>query len=374
VLNENIISVTPAILDEWSVLKGIGDVNEQQEINSTWSGCGTYGRLGGISGTMNRADFSSSALIEGLQIEAVSAIMVTSEKGEKTMTLSRAGAGFVVTDKDNYPADVATINGLFNGCLDIRTQEKITDNPDNHADLEVTLETAKSVVTFLDSARGEIVGVALSKSNEKNEAFVRLLSEASVYSIQYPPQINTHPMDYVDAQLLQVSQDQMSSVAVRTGEDRYVLTASEDGSDIVLQDMPAGKQYKGTDYKTVFGALSSLRCQDVVSAENAPEELEFDSVYTCKLKDKTVYKLTLAHKDETTYVKLTAEFLGQTPTKEQGVESEEQLKEKEAILLAIDAVNQFNQKHSPEPEIEEGIIEETAGMKSVFDTAPSSDQ
>jgi hypothetical protein len=98
-------------------------------------------------------------------------------------------------------------------------------------------------------------------------------------------------------------------------------------------------------------------------------------------------------------VKLACEFLGQTPTKEQGVESEEQLKEKEAILLAIDAVNQFNQKHSgwvyqitgpgagnlmkplsellediPEPEIEEEIIEETAGMKSVFDTPPSSDQ
>lgn len=352
-----------------------------------------------ISGTMNRADFSSSALIEGLQIEAVSAIRVTGEEGEKTMTLTRAGGGFVVTDKDNYPADVATINGLFNGCLDIRTQEKITDNTDNHADLEVTLETAKSVVTFLDSTGGEIVGVALSKSNEKNEAFVRLLSETSVYSIQYPPQINTDPMDYVDAQLLQISQDQLASVAVRTGEDRYVLEASEDGSDIALQDMPAGKQYKGTDYKTVFGALSSLRCEDVVSAENAPEELEFDSVYTCKLKDKTVYKLTLAHKDETTYVKLAAEFLGQTPTKEQGVESEEQLKEKEAILLAIDAVNQFNQKHSgwvyqiagpgagnlmkplsellediPEPEIEEEVIEETAGMKSVFDTPPSSDQ
>ena len=77
------------------------------------------------------------------------------------------------------------------------------------------------------------------------------------------------------------------------------------------------------------------------------------------------------------------------------MESEEQLKEKEAILLAIDAVNQFNQKHSgwvyqiagpgaenlmnplsellediPEPE----VVEETAGIESVFETEPSSDQ
>ena len=298
-----------------------------------------------ISQNVNVADFSSSALIEGLQIEAVSAITITSEKGEKTTTLSREGGGFVVADKDNYPADVARVNTLFNGCLDIRTREKITDNADNHADLEVTPETALSVVSFLDSDGGQIVAIVMSKSNEKGEAFVRLLSETSVYSIPYPPQINTDPMDFVDAQLLQVPQEQLLSVAVRMGEVSYVLTASEDGRDIELKDMPAGKQYKGTDYKSVFGALSSLRSDDVTGAENLPQELQFDSLYTCKLKDKTVYKLMLAKKDEKAYAKLSAEYLGQTPKKEQGVESEEQLKEKEAILLAIDAANQFNQKH-----------------------------
>jgi hypothetical protein len=346
-----------------------------------------------ISRTINSADFSSSALIEGLQIEAVSAITITSEKGEKTTTLTRAGGGFVVADKDNYPADVAKINTLLNGCLDIRTRGKITDNADNHADLEVTPETARCVVSFLDADGGQIVALVMSKNNENGEAFARLLSETGVYSIQYPPQINTNPMDYVDVQLLQVPQEQLSSVAVRTGEGNYVLTASEDGSDIELKDMPAGKQYKGTDYKSVFGALSSLRFDDVFGEENVPQELQFDSLYTCKLKGKTVYKLMLAKKDETAYVKLSAEHLGQTPTKEQGVESEEQLKEKETLLLAIDAVNQFNQKHSgwvyqiagpgagnlmkplselledvPEPEVEPELVEDTAGMESVFDS------
>jgi hypothetical protein len=298
-----------------------------------------------ISRSVNTADFSSSALIEGLQIEAIAGVTITSEKGEKTTTLSRAGGGFVVVDKDNYPADVAAVNTLLNGCLDIRTREKITDNLDNHADLEVTPETARCIVSFMDSAGEPIVGLVMSESNEKGEAFVRLPSETGVYSIQYPPQIKTDPMDFIDAQLLQVPQEQLSSVAVRTGEDSYILTASEDGSEIELKDMPAGKQYKETAYKSVFGALSSLRFDDVNHAGNVPQALKFDSLYTCKLKDKTVYKLTLAKKDDTTYAKISADYVGQTPTKEQGVESEEQLKEKETILLAIDAVNQFKQKH-----------------------------
>ena len=72
---------------------------------------------------------------------------------------------------------------------------KTAEKPDQHADREVTPETGRCVVSFLDSDGGQIVALAMSKSNEKGEAFVRLLSETGVYSIQYPPQINTDPMD-----------------------------------------------------------------------------------------------------------------------------------------------------------------------------------
>ncbi len=236
---------------------------------------------------------------------------------------------------------------MFNGCLDIRTREKTTDNPNNHADLEVTPQTAHSVVSFTDADGGEIVALVLSPSNEKGAAFARLLSETGVYLVQYPPQIKSDPMDFVDAQLFQVSQDQLSSVTVRMSEDSYILTVSDDGADIKLQEMPTGKQYKEAVYKSVFGALSSLRFDDVIKAENVPQELQFDSLYICELKDKTVYKLMLAKKDGETYAKVLADYLDKTPVEKTvgEVESEDQLKVKEAKLLAIDAVKAFNKKH-----------------------------
>ena len=300
-----------------------------------------------ISQNVNTADFSSSTLIEGLQIEAVAGITITSRKGEQTTGLNRKGDIFVVADKDNYPADVAVVNALLNGCLDIRTRGKITDNPDNYADLGVTPETARCVVSFLDADGGEIVALVISKDNENGEAFARLLSESNVYLIQYPPQINTDPMDFVDAQLLQLSQEQLFSVAVKTGEDSYILTVTDDGSDVKLKDIPAGKQYKESVYKTVFGALRSLRFEDVMSAENASQALQFDSVYTCKLKDKTIYKLALESKGEKTYAKISADFLDKSPVEKTvgQIESEEELKVKEAKLLAIDVVKAFNRKH-----------------------------
>jgi len=299
-----------------------------------------------ISQNVNTADFRSSPLIQGFQPEAVSAIAVMSRQGQQATTLNQKNGTFVVADKESYPADVSKINRVINDCLDIRVHEKVTDNPANHADLGVTEETAQFVVRFLDKNGGQIVGLAVSEAGEKGTAFARLLSSNDVYSTQSPPWVTARPMDYVDPQLLQIQQDKIQSVAVKTEEGSYELTATQDKQDIQLKDMPAGKQFKGTGYKTVFRALSSLRFDDVASEPKAPEGLNFNSSYVCTLNDKTVYHLGLAQKDDKTYAKVSADYLDKTPVeKERRVESEEELKEKEAKLMAMDAVKAFNQKH-----------------------------
>ena len=299
-----------------------------------------------IGSNVNMTDFGSSALIEGLAIEAVSAVEIISEKGQASTRLSRKGNVFVVADKDDYPADVPQINTLINNCLDIQANEKITDNQDNHQDLGVTKETARYVVVFLDKEGEEIVALAVSETNENGHAFARLLSGNEVYSVQNPPYLSTAAMDFIDASLLSVQSDEIVSVAVQNPDGVYVLNSPEGSDQIELENVPAGKQVKDSDCSSVFKALSSVRFDDVRYQQNVSKELEFDTVYKCRLKDKTVYKVTLAKDEEKTYAKFSADYLDQSPVeKENRVESEEALKEKEAKLLAMDAVKQFNIKH-----------------------------
>ncbi|MCI0498989.1 MAG: DUF4340 domain-containing protein [Planctomycetales bacterium] len=300
-----------------------------------------------IGRSVNTANFSSSPLVEGLQIDAVSAITIAGEKGAKTVHLVKKDGLFVVADKNDYPADVSKINALISQCLDIRTHEKITSDPANHADLKVTPATARAVVSFLDGEGKEIVGLAVSDSDEKGTGFARLLSGNEVYSIQQTPWIDASVMGYANTALVDVPKDKILSVAVQASDQEYILRSSEDGSAVLLENMPEGKQFKGTTYKTVFGALSSLSFEDVTASAIAPSDMQFDSLYLCKLKDLTVYKLSLAQKDGKTWAKVSADYLDKTDvTKTVGqVESEEELKKKEAKLLAIDAVNAFNQRH-----------------------------
>ncbi|MBL7215926.1 MAG: DUF4340 domain-containing protein [Phycisphaerae bacterium] len=301
-----------------------------------------------IGRNVHMAEFSSSALIEGLAIDSVAAIQITSPNESQIVKLVRGNGQFVVSDKDNYPVDVGKINDLINKCLDIRTIETITSNPDNHADLKVTEETARYLIAFLDREKKSIATVALSEVDpETNTAHARLLSGNDVYSIRGAPWFNTQAIDYIDTELLSVPLEKVSSVAVKTSDSSYVLSSPEGTDEVSLEKMPEGKQYRGTVYQTVFGALSSLRFEDVSAPSNVPQELDFDKTYICKLYDLTVYKLSIAEKDDKTYIKISADFLDKAPVEKTvgEVESDEELKKKEAKLLAIDAVKEFNAMH-----------------------------
>lgn len=292
-----------------------------------------------------QTDFGSAPLVPGLNIDAVATIEVAAA-GSK-VTLIRRGDGFVVAEKDNYPADVMKINELINNCLDIRVTDKITSNAANHADLKVTEEAAGAVVSFLAADGKPIVSAIVSPTNmETDAAYGRLAGSDDVYAIASPPRFSTGPMEYIRRDLVRVSRSEIASVAVKTANGSYVLRADEASNAVTLENMPGGKQFKGSDYTAVFGALSGLRIEDV-QAENAVKDLTFDAGYTCRLKDLKVYKLQLAKKDDAVYAKVSATYLDETPVEKTvgQVETDEQLKAKEAKLLAIDAVKAFTAEH-----------------------------
>ena len=78
------------------------------------------------------------------------------------------------------------------------------------------------------------------------------------------------------------------------------------------------------------------------------EELAFNRQFVCRLKDSTVYTMKIAQRSDKTFITCRAEFTDKTPvTKEEGiVESEDELKKKEAKLLAKDKAEEFSSKHS----------------------------
>lgn len=281
-------------------------------------------------------------LIQGLDPADIGSIVLG--WGEGAVTLKREGERFVVVNKDNYPAEAKGINNLLSRCLEVRVSELYTDNPANHEELGVTEQKARSVVKLFRPDSKLITGIIVGKDRELGEGnYVRLADSNSVYVAQNVPSFGGRAVDYIGQELVSVKREDINSVTVKLSGGEYTLKAGEDGKTVALENMPEGRRLKSSDSETVFAGLTTLRFDDV---KKNPGDLTFDKQFVCRVKDSTVYTVKIAQKDGKTYINCGAEFTDTSPVvKEKEVESEEQLKKKEAKLLARDKAKEFAARH-----------------------------
>jgi len=283
-----------------------------------------------------------SFLLQGLDPADIGSIVLGND--EESVTLKRQQGDFVVVNKDNYPAKISEINNLLTKSQEIQRTQFVTDNAGNHEDLGVTEETANATIKFFKHDSSLLTGIIGGKTKELGQGtYVRLASNDAVYVAPTMPWIADTAMSYIEQELISVKREDIVSVTVSSANEQYTLKTTEDGKDVILENIPAGKKFKDSDGDSVFTALTSLRCDDVMKN---PGDLTFDREYVCKLKDSTVYALKVAQKDDKTYITCEADYTDKTPvTKDSKVESEEELKKKEAKLLAQEAAIKFTTKH-----------------------------
>jgi len=324
--------------------------------------------LSGVSGRPKPAPDTPTYLIQGLDTADIGSIVVGT--GQETAQLKRQGRGFVLANKDDYPAQTKEINDLITKCLDIQTSQFVTDNPANHKDLEVTEEKARTAVKFFKLDSSLLTGVIIGKNTEQGQSsYIRQANSDKVYIALEVPWLRSRALDYADQNLILAKREDIESVTVispggqaysaeAAAKAGYTLKPKQDGQGAVLENIPPGKKLKDSDSNRVLIALTDLRLTDVKrkSADISPPlsageprpvagAKEFDRQYVCRLKDSTVYTINIAKKDDKTYITCQADFAGERPTTISKTESEQELKEKEAKLLADDKAKEFTAKH-----------------------------
>jgi hypothetical protein len=284
-------------------------------------------------------------LVQGLDPDTIGSIVIG--QGDKAIKIERNGGQFVVTNEKDYPADAKQINDLITKALDIKTSEVYTTNASNHEELEVTEAKAKHVIKFFKQDGSLLTGVIVGKSQESGQdTYVRLASSDTVFLAKEVPWFRDRALDYVDQEIVSVKREDVNAVTVTTPEGSYTLRPQKGSDSVVLADLPADKKLKDSDARSVFTALTSLRFDDV----NTPDDvtgLVFDSTYLCRLNNSTEYKLQFAKKGSKTYLICDARYTD--PTKvtinPNTQDSPEELKKKEAKLLAQEHAQKFSLRH-----------------------------
>ncbi len=251
----------------------------------------------------------------------------------------------MLPQKSGYPASVKRINDLIERCLDVRCAEKITSSAANHSALGVADDSPDATsVSFLGADQKPLIGFIAGKSGERGRGpYVRLSNNNTVYAAQDYLYLDTDPLSYTDRKLVDLTKDDIQSVTVKTPKGAYTIARGADGKP-ALQDVPKGKRPKGTAYQTVFETLSNLDMSDVVKADAL--KLDWTGTYTCKLKNGITYTVSTAQKDGKDYVKLSAQGPGVNSVQVSPTESQTELKKKDTLLQAAEAVQKFNPAHT----------------------------
>lgn len=276
-------------------------------------------------------------LLQGFDPAAIGSIVI--KAGGNTVTLLRQGGVFVVAEKSKYPAMMKMINYLLTSCLDIQTAELITSDKTNFADLGVGDDKPEKAIHFFRPDKSLIAGILIGKAGKDSQGtYVRLASSGKAYLSTNVPLLHTEAMDYIDRTLTEVRREDIVMVRVEDPAGNYVLTKGPNGVP-VLENIPVGKRANADGVAQVFAALTNLTFDHVKPDSGS---LKFGRTYVCQLKDSTVYTIDLKLQGEKTYARLTADFLDKSGVvKKFGVESDAELKEKEAKLLARDKATDF---------------------------------
>lgn len=283
---------------------------------------------------------SGTYLIQGLQPDKIASLVIGSE--DNPVKLNRREDTFVVSNKDNYPADTSRINKLIINCLDIQILESITSDPANFDELEVTEEKSSDVLKFMNQQGKVITGLIFGKEQPKTDArYVRLVNSDNVYTAKDLPSIDDSPMDYIDRQILNVDSSNKKKVTVNGPDDIYTLRRVTDNNDggFVLDNMPEGMKLSEPNSQEVLSALSYLNFTDVKKESSLEAELNFDSKYIAETENSIRYTFSLAGQGGKTYLKCRAQYTGSMPGSEN---SEEKGDEK---LSSYNKAVTFNETH-----------------------------
>ena len=250
---------------------------------------------------------SGSDYVKGLDINKIQKISLRFS-GDKKLTLTRDSNKFVLENHKSYPADTAKVNDLIYKIASIQVKEKITSGADEDDLKKYELDSSKRkyLVELFDSDGKKTVSFRVGKSYKGKGNYLYKEDNKDIYLSKENLWLNSSYKDFLNTVLLEVKKDEVEKVTLKTDKELEVTTENKKFNEYV-------------------GALNNLRFEDFLTVtEPKAQGLQFNKDIKIKLKNKLIYKISLAEENKEHFVKLTALF---DETRKQFVVSKEDGKE-----------------------------------------------
>ena len=219
--------------------------------------------------------------------------------GEEAVVVERSDSGWVVRNRDGYPADVARVRDVLIALSDARIVELKTSNPDRYEAIGVRdPEEAGAAGRRLTATAGDapfsvIIGDAAAGSSR----YVRPSGEERSLLIDTSPDVPEDAAGWLDPALLDIEASTLQAVSIEhaDGESLSIEKSSRDEANFTVANIPEGRELSyPTVANSIAGALNDLELEDVRQATDA----EASSVTTFTSFDGLVVQARVFTDDE----------------------------------------------------------------------------
>jgi hypothetical protein len=242
-------------------------------------------------------------------------ILIT--RDDQTTHLRRGSDLFSVVSADGYPARTEAVGRFVKTVLEMELEKEVGSGASLEQELGLTPgDPATTEIVLSDGTGNEMVHFLIGNSLDGgNGNYVRRTDteNATIYLTSSPPRIDSSPMNFLQTEILDVPSDQIQTIR---------------GKDGVLASI-----------------LSPLLFEQHYLA-NAPQVsgLHFTEAVIFELDDDSGYRLSLASRDDTDYVRIEAFHKTQQITISQDA-TEEEASVKAELLERVSEVQAFNDFH-----------------------------
>lgn len=244
------------------------------------------------------------------QINDVTEINVQTK--DNTITLVRNDKQWLAKDKYNYPVDMAKVNKLLLGAMNLRIIEAKTSKLKFYSKIgveDITEENAESALLTFKNAKAEnLISVIVGKekpakvdSNLK-EIYVRMPTDKQSWLVLGQLPIEKNLTDFLNQQIINIDNEKIRQVTIKHADgDGFSFSKEKpDDEEYQLENLAENEKLKFPYMlRSIATTLSNLEFDDVLPAT----EIEFSDVTTAvftTFDDKEI-TMTIMKKDDKYY-------------------------------------------------------------------------
>jgi len=199
-------------------------------------------------------------------------------RDEETVVVRKTDDGWVLSNRDDFPADVATVREVLLALADARVLEQKTADPERYEALGVREPEAdgSAGVRLTASGGGRNYAVIIGNTAQGSNRYVRIDGDVQSLLIDTNPELPEDVGGWLARELVDIDTANVHSVVIEhaDGETLRIGKDVREDADFSVAELPEGRELSyPTVANSIGGALNDLELEDLRPAGEADPDV-----------------------------------------------------------------------------------------------------